>query len=190
MTTILADRFNAIRFVLSICLGLALSGCIPLILLGDREYNVSDQPKFAPLFNKVYAFRKDVFIYKNRDRSDPQVVYIGTPGITTNLPYSVVEYERDPANWQLTDTWAQRGNGGDTNYAKSDILDIIRADTLFTVERAVHIISASGYEYDTIYLKLVGYDACGYKVQANQILNKWGDEVCSLKYEWVYQVEP
>ena len=176
-----------ISSVLAFCLyGMLLTSCILIsCFLGTREKNISRDPCFAELFGRVYEFKKDVFLYEYRDHDTCRRIDVGLPGVGSDLPYSVEEYENDPKNWHKTGTWAKRGY----TTSKTDVLGIVKAGTRFTIDQVVHRTYISGNEINTIYITIIGYDPKGCKIDAGDVFNQFGSEFgeapSALKDKWV-----
>ncbi len=175
----LSNPIQSVSAVVIVLLcGLLLTGCLPAsyFFRSPKEVDISSEPYFTELFGHAYAFKTDVFIYKFDDPANYNKVHISPPGLGSDLPSSVAEYERDPKNWKLTDTWAIKAGDSASVLMRSNVIGIVRAGTQFTIDQVVHRTYPSGTEINTIYITIDGYDPKGSKVDARDIFNKFGSE--------------
>ncbi len=172
----LSNPIQSVSAVVIVLLcGLLLTGCLASSYFrSNKEIDISSEPCFTELFGHAYEFKTDVFLYRYSDAGNDNTIEVSPPRIGSDLPYSVEEYERDPKNWKLTDTWAIKA--GDTPLAliRSNVIGIIRAGTQFTIDQVVHRTYPSGMEVNTIYITIDGYDPKGGKINAADIFNKFG----------------
>ncbi len=157
-------------FLLSLFGTLTTSCALFILAVGGIEKNISNDPAFAHLFNKTYAFRENVFVYRYENNFTYDIIDIGTFGSFSNHPQSIEDYKKNKEKYPF-------------------IIQIIPAGTRFSINKVISLTGPSGMTHDTILIDLYGYDFCGYRIDASSVYYGAGEHVGTMQPRWVKEVE-
>ncbi len=137
--------------------------------MGGIEYDISDRPEFAHLFNREYELKRDVFVYRSNSDYTKKILHVKIPGAFSHLPISMEDYMLNRNKYDC-------------------FLGLISAGAKFTVSKIVESHSSGGLVHEVPYIEIQGYDFKGYRVDGFSLYNSFGKNAHTFDTQYVEPV--